>query len=59
MKEEVRLMKLNTGKILKVVVPVASVAVSLLSGDMSKKDQEETIAKKVAEELAKTKGEEA
>ena len=46
-------MKLNGVKILKVVVPVVTIAASLASTWLGKKEQEEEITKRVAEELAK------
>ena len=46
-------MKLNGIKILKVAVPVVTIAASLASNWLGKKEQEEEIAKRVAEELAK------
>lgn len=52
-------MKVNANKLLKFLVPVASVVVSIATGYINKKDQDELITKKVAEEFAKFKGEEA
>lgn len=46
-------------KALKIVVPVVTVAATLASNFLGKKEQEETIAKKVAEALAKQNGEES
>ena len=50
-------MKSNGMKILKIVVPVVSVVATLASNWLGKKEQEDEIAKRVAEEIAKlTKG---
>ena len=46
-------MKLNGMKILKVVIPVAGFAATLAANWLGKKEQEEEIAKRVSEELAK------
>ncbi len=46
-------MKLNGMKILKVVIPVASVAATFAANWLSDKKQDEVIAQKVAEALAK------
>lgn len=46
-------MKINGMKILKITVPIVTVAATLASNYLGKKEQEEEIAKKVAEELAK------
>ena len=50
-------MKINGMKILKIAIPVASVAVTFAANWLSDKKQEETIAKKVSEEFAKLKNE--
>lgn len=44
-------MNLNWGKIVKVVVPVASVAVTAATSYLSNKELDEKVAKKVAEAL--------
>ena len=44
-------MKVNWGKVVKVVVPVASVAVTLASNYLGAKELDEKVAEKVAEAL--------
>jgi hypothetical protein len=46
-------------KAVKVLVPVASIAVTLATNYFADKDLDEKVGKKVAEALAKTNGEEA
>lgn len=41
-------------KVVKLVVPVASVAVTLAANYLSKKEMDDTVAKKVAEALAQS-----
>lgn len=52
-------MKIKVDKILKVAVPVATVATTLLSSYLGKKELDEKVATKVAEALAETTKEEA
>lgn len=44
-------MKIEWGKIVKIVVPVASIATALASNYLSDKEMDEKVAKKVAEAL--------
>ena len=46
-------------KIVKVVVPVASIGVTLASSYLANKDLDDKVSKKVSEALAKTGGEES
>lgn len=48
-------MNVNWGKIVKVVVPVASVAVAAASNYLGQKELDEKVAKKVAEALEANK----
>lgn len=49
--KEEKVMNINWGKIVKVVVPVASVAVTAATSYLSNKELDDKVAKKVAEAL--------